>query len=120
VKREVIHLELHTADGSEAASFLSCLLGWRPEEVQAADVSYVSLRMGDRLGGGIVQCGARPAQWIPYVVVDHLESATGRAQELGAAVLLEPREGPYGWRSVVDSPSGGMIALWQQKKVREC
>jgi hypothetical protein len=30
-------------------------------------------------------------------------------------VLLEPREGPAGWRSVVATPAGGEIAFWQQK-----
>jgi hypothetical protein len=30
-------------------------------------------------------------------------------------VLLAPREGPAGWRSVIATPEGGEIALWQQK-----
>jgi hypothetical protein len=30
-------------------------------------------------------------------------------------VLLEPREGPAGWRSVVATPAGGEIAFSQQK-----
>src|SRR5215467_11652813 len=36
-------------------------------------------------------------------------------RRLGAAVLLEPREGPSGWRSVVSSPVAGEVALWQAK-----
>jgi hypothetical protein len=36
--------------------------------------------------------------------------------ELGAGVLLPPREGPAGWRSVVATPAGGEIAFWQQKE----
>src|SRR5262245_2628600 len=38
-----------------------------------------------------------------------------RARESGARVLLEPREGPAGWRSVVAAPHGGEIAFWQSK-----
>ena len=34
---------------------------------------------------------------------------------LGAAVLLEPREGPAGWRSVVAIPAAGEIAFWEAK-----
>jgi len=34
---------------------------------------------------------------------------------LGASMLLEPREGPAGWRSIVVVPAGGEIALWQPK-----
>jgi hypothetical protein len=31
-------------------------------------------------------------------------------------VLLEAREGPTGWRSVVATPAAGEIALWQPKR----
>jgi predicted enzyme related to lactoylglutathione lyase len=41
---------------------------------------------------------------------------TERARELGAAVLLEPREGPAGWRSVVAAPASGELAFWQPKR----
>jgi predicted enzyme related to lactoylglutathione lyase len=40
---------------------------------------------------------------------------TERARRLGAAVALEPREGPVGWRSILAVPSGARIALWQPK-----
>ncbi len=36
-----------------------------------------------------------------------------RGRALGAAVLLEPREGPAGRRSVLARSDGGEIALWQ-------
>jgi predicted enzyme related to lactoylglutathione lyase len=44
------------------------------------------------------------------------DEATGRAARLGASVLLEPREGPAGWRSVIEAPEGGEIAFWQSKR----
>ncbi len=37
-------------------------------------------------------------------------------ERLGGSVLLGPREGPAGWRSVVETPAGGQIAFWQQKR----
>jgi predicted enzyme related to lactoylglutathione lyase len=67
------------------------------------------------MGGGIVQCGARRPVWLPYVQVERVHAATERARTLGASVLLEPREGPAGWRSVVTSPAGGEVAFWQAK-----
>jgi predicted enzyme related to lactoylglutathione lyase len=45
-----------------------------------------------------------------------LNRMTERARDLGAAVSLEPREGPVGWRSVVATPAGGEVALWQPKR----
>jgi predicted enzyme related to lactoylglutathione lyase len=65
-----------------------------------------------RAAGGLVQCSAEPPLWLPYVEVTHIARATELARRLGASVLLEPREGPAGWRSVVKTRSGGEIALW--------
>jgi len=33
-------------------------------------------------------------------------------------VLLEPREGLAGWRSVISTPEFGEIALWRRKRWR--
>jgi predicted enzyme related to lactoylglutathione lyase len=55
----------------------------------------------------------------------HLELHTGdlvRARSFYAELCgwrperLSPREGPAGWRSVVATPAGGEIALWQPKR----
>ncbi len=73
--------------------------------------------MGGGVGGGIVECGTRRPCWLPYVEVERIDELTDRARRLGASVLLEPREGPAGWRSVVATPTGGEIALWQPKGV---
>jgi predicted enzyme related to lactoylglutathione lyase len=54
--------------------------------------------------------------WLPYVEVDQIDEQTERARQFGARVLLEPREGPAGWRSVVSAPEAGQIAFWQPKR----
>ena len=112
------HLELHTADQARASAFYSELLGWRPEFIEAAERKYLALDVGEGVGAGIVECGTKSALWLPYVAVPQIEATTRRARELGAAVVLEPREGPAGWRSVVASPHGGEIAFWQSKDWR--
>jgi predicted enzyme related to lactoylglutathione lyase len=114
--RPVVHLELHTADQTRASAFYSRLLCWRPELIRAASGSYLALELGGPLGGGIVECGTPRPLWLPYVEVDRLEEVTERARRLGAVVLLEPREGPTGWRSVVSSPEGGEVAFWEPKR----
>ena len=111
----VVHLELHTGDLRSASAFYSRLLHWRDERIDTASGPYHALELGHDLGGGIVECGARRAVWLPYVEVSHVDEATDRARQLGAAVLLAPREGPAGWRSVIATPEAGEIALWQQK-----
>jgi predicted enzyme related to lactoylglutathione lyase len=112
----VVHLELHTADQVRASAFYARLLRWRPEVIRAASGSYLALDTGASLGGGIVECGTRRALWLPYVEVDRIDESTDRARRLGATVLLEPREGPSGWRSVVSSPDAGEVALWEPKR----
>lgn len=114
--RPVVHLELHTGDLPGASAFYSRLLRWRPERIEAAAGSYLGLELGGGLGGGIVECSTRRPLWLPYVEVDRVDEITVRAKRLGASVLLEPREGPAGWRSVVTTPEGGEIAFWQPKR----
>jgi uncharacterized protein len=112
----VVHLELHTGDLPSARAFYADLLGWRPEQIHAREGTYEAIEMGGSLGGGIVECGTERPLWLPYVEVDRVDLATERARRLGASILLGPREGPAGWRSVVTTSDGGEIAFWQQKR----
>ena len=114
----VVHLELHTTDLPRAAGFYAGLCGWRPERIDAAGGIYWALEIGPDFGAGIVECQTRRPLWLPYVEVDRISEATERARELGATVLLEPREGPAGWRSVVAAPAAGEVAFWQPKERR--
>ena len=112
----VVHLELHTNDLAGARKFYGDLCGWRQEEVRSGAASYLALALGGGLGGGIVECPIGRPMWLPYVEVPQIECATNHARVCGAAVLLEPREGPGGWRSVVGTPAGGELAFWQPKQ----
>jgi uncharacterized protein len=113
----VVHLELHTGDPRGALGFYARACGWSPERIADPHGSYLALDLGrHELGGGIVECPSDRPLWLPYVQVERIASATERARELGADVLLEPREGPAGWRSVVSAPAAGEIAFWQPKR----
>lgn len=115
----VVHLELHTADLAGASALYSELCGWRPEPVETCAGRYLTFEFGAALAAGMVETCARHPLWLPYVEVDVIDEATERARRLGAAVAVEPREGPAGWRSVVSTPSGGELAFWQPKKARD-
>jgi hypothetical protein len=116
VPNPVVHLELHTPDLPAARAFYAELCRWPEERIAGRGGSYLALELASRLGGGIVECGAPAPTWVPYVQVTGVQSATERAELLGATVLLEPREGPRGWRSVVAAPAAGELALWQPKR----
>ena len=114
--RGVVHLELHTGDLTRACAFYGRLFDWHLESVRHGTRSYLATDLGGGIGGGIVECGADPARWLPYLEVTDITAVTARAVTLGGEVLLEPREGPAGWRSVLREPAGGEIALWQPKR----
>lgn len=115
LRRPVVHLELHAPDRAAACAFYARLLHWQPELIEARCGSYVAFELGRGLGGGIVECATSRPLWLPYVEVDQIDEQTDRARRLGARVLLEPREGPAGWRSVVSTPDAGEIAFWEPK-----
>jgi predicted enzyme related to lactoylglutathione lyase len=114
-KSPVVHLELHTHNLPRACGFYTHLFGWRSRTVNMLSGSYQALDLGRDIEGGVVECETRRSLWLPYVEVDDIEAATETAGQLGARVLLGPREGPAGWRSVISEPAGAEIALWQQK-----
>ncbi len=113
----VVHLELRTDDLPRACAFYTQLFGWTAETVRVGSSLYLALVLGEGIGGGVVErdIDIDRAAWLPYVEVPDVERTVKRGRELGAAVLLEPREGPAGWRSVLAAPAGAEIALWQPK-----
>jgi predicted enzyme related to lactoylglutathione lyase len=112
----LVHLELHTRDRTGASAFYAQLLEWEPESIETGAGSYLALDLGGEVGGGIVECRVRRPLWLPYIEVDRIEACIARAQGLGARVLLEPRECPSGWRSVISTREAGEIAFWQAKR----
>ncbi len=115
----VVHLELRTGNLPRACAFYTRLFGWRAETVHTEAGDYVTLELGDRIEGGVVEHDTERRFWLPYVEVPDVAETTERARLLGASLLLPPREGPAGWRSVLVTPAGGEIALWQPKTSRE-
>jgi uncharacterized protein len=113
----VVHLELHTRDLARATAFYAAVCGWKTERISTGGGSYLALELGGDAGGGggVVECPTDQPLWLPYVQVPEIREATERARGAGAEVLLDPREGPAGWRSVVSAPEAGEIAFWQSK-----
>jgi uncharacterized protein len=115
IAHPVVHLELQTINLARACAFYTELFGWSAETIHAQGGSYLVLGMSEAIQGGAVERDRETSLWLPYVEVEDIAVTTERARRLGAAVLLEPREGPAGWRGVLAPPSGAEIALWQPK-----
>ena len=111
----LVHLELRTRNPARACSFYTRLFAWRAETLHTGSGDYLALA-GAGVDGGIVEHDTERAFWLPYVEVADVAEACERARLCGATVLLPPREGPAGWRSIVGLRDAGEIALWQPKR----
>jgi predicted enzyme related to lactoylglutathione lyase len=111
----LVHLELETWNLPRACSFYTRLLGWQIERIVLDAGSYVALELGTTVQGGVVERDTGDSLWLPYVEVPDIVVVTDRGRALGADVVVEPCEGPAGWRSVLRPPTGERVALWQPK-----
>jgi predicted enzyme related to lactoylglutathione lyase len=111
----VVHLELHTENLARACAFYTRLFDWHAETIEVDCGSYLALKLGSGIEGGVVERESERSLWLPYVGVADVFDTTERASLLGASVVLGPAEGPAGWRSVIAAPGCAEIALWQSK-----
>jgi uncharacterized protein len=111
----VVHLELQTNNLARACAFYTGMFGWSAETIHAGARSYLALDLSAAIQGGALERDCETSLWLPYVEVDDIATATEHARRLGAEILLEPREGPAGWRGVLAPPAGAQVALWQPK-----
>ena len=81
----VVHLELHTGNRHRASDFYTRLFGWYAETVEVGRCTYVSLKLGDGIDGGVVEHDGEGSLWLPYVEVADVVEVTERACGLGAA-----------------------------------
>jgi uncharacterized protein len=115
IAHPVVHLELQTNNLARACAFYTELFGWSAQTIHSRGGSYLVLDLSEAIQGGAVERESEHGAWLPYVEVADIAETTERARRLGAAVVLDPREGPGGWRGVVAPPCGAEIALWQPK-----
>ncbi len=111
-------MELRTPNPPRLCAFYVWLFGWHAETVHVGSATYLTLSTRSEIDVGVVEADSALPSWLPYVEVADIHETTERARLLGAAVSLEPREGPAGWRSVLAPPAGAEIGLWQPKNPR--
>jgi predicted enzyme related to lactoylglutathione lyase len=78
------------------------------------DVAYRTMHVGDAIVGGISGMGGDgPPHWLTYFTYDEVDAGFGRARELGAEMVGEPFDSPYGRYARLRDPQGGLFALIQ-------
>jgi uncharacterized protein len=95
--------------------FYNGLFGWTAEAMPG----YWTLTLDGKSVAGMFPPveGSSPG-WISYVSVESADDTTARARELGASVLIEPRDigapdALVGRMALLADPQGAPVALWQ-------
>jgi uncharacterized protein len=110
--------ELLTRDPDAVAGFYEGVFGW---SYHATDMgpsgTYWLFRRGEADAAGMMRmpadATARPF-WMPYVAVDDVDAAAGRAAELGGSIFVAPADIPgVGRFTVTGDPTGATIALFR-------
>ena len=114
-----VHIELASSDVKKAKSFYGSLFDWKLEDRDMGDMIYTLIMVGEGTGGGMMQhqMNGSPSAWVPYVRVDDVSAATGKAKSLGAKIIREISEIPGGGSfSIIQDPTGAVLGLHQERK----
>jgi uncharacterized protein len=113
-----VHVELMSTDVDKAKSFYGKMFDWKLDDMPMPEMTYTMIRVGEGTGGGLMKnpIPGAPSTFVPYVLVDDLKAAKGKAMSLGANVMKDITEVPNaGSFIIIADPTGGMLGLWQQK-----
>ncbi len=107
--------ELLAADPARATTFYTRLFGWKAEPMPGG-MDYSLFKQEDEMVGGLMArpCPEAPPHWLAYVRVESVDASARRAAELGAKVLLPPKDIPtVGRIAVLQDPEGAPLGLFQ-------
>ncbi len=108
--------ELMTTDVEAAKEFYTELFGWTAEAVTIDGMQYNLIKVEGTEIGGIMalpaQAQGAPPCWGTYVTVDDVDATAGKAQELGASVIVPLTDIPeVGRFCVIRDPQGAVISI---------
>ena len=115
-----VHVELQTTDLKKARDFYAKLFDWKLEDAPVPGFgTYTMIGVGEGTGGGMMSSPMPgvPSHWLAYVDVSDLASATKKAKDLGAKVLVDSQAvADMGKFSIIADPTGAVLGLWQSTR----
>lgn len=113
-------IDLTVPDATAARDFYKAVAGWTTSDVAMGGYNDYCMHPAEGQPPVAGICHARganagqPAQWIIYINVADLDVSVARCQELGGAVLADPKTiGGYGRMAVIRDPAGAVAALFE-------
>ncbi|TAK91748.1 MAG: VOC family protein [Burkholderiaceae bacterium] len=106
--------ELLTKDVEAAKLFYARLFDWTTEDMSMPGMTYTVVKNGADGIGGIMaippDAQGMPPMWGCYVTVDNVDLTAKTAMEMGATLIVPPRDIPnVGRFCVIRDPQGAMI-----------
>jgi len=112
---EFVWLDLFTRDPKKAAEFYRGLAGYDVAVKQTSpETARVALSTGGVIRASIITMPkeVQAPGWLPFVHMDDVAAAVGRAAANGGKVLFAPRPDYYGGHvAVIADPLGGVIGI---------
>jgi uncharacterized protein len=111
--------ELYTKDYPAAVKFYQDVLGWNTSVMSdSPEFKYTTLGAGyDALAGIMDASGFLPEQvpsnWVVYFQVANTDETVAKAVALGAKVVNEAEDSPFGRIAGLTDPTGAMFKLCQ-------
>jgi uncharacterized protein len=112
-ERNIVHVEIPTADSKQSGDFYHQLFGWKITPVPEMNYTLWDPEVGP--GGGFTLIGkdAKVGDVIVYVDSDDIEADLKKVEKLGGKVLVQKSEIPgTGWFGLFTDPTGNMIAVY--------
>lgn len=112
-KRNIVHIEIPTANGKKSGEFYEKLFGWKITTDEK--LNYTMWEPKEGVMGGFSPLGehVKPGDTLIYVDSDDIEADLKKVVELGGKVIRHKMEIPeVGWWGVFLDPTGNQVALF--------
>ena len=115
-------VDLATTDPEAAKTFYGALFGWTFVDMPAGPaMTYTMAKLGGETVAALYKMtpdmAGAPPFWLSYVTVDDVDARTKKAAAAGGKVHKEPFDVmDAGRMSVLEDPTGAVLAFWTPKK----
>lgn len=109
--------ELHSKNYQASLDFLRNAFGWEPSTMSdTEEFRYSTLGEGDDARAGVMDASAFlpegvPSHWAIYFDVANVDESVAKALELGAQVVQEAEDTPFGRMVSLTDPTGAAFKL---------
>jgi uncharacterized protein len=108
------YLEIPAVDAQQSAAFYEKVLGWNLRWRDTDDPKFEDAT-GHLIGRWVTgRAISREPGLLPYIYVDRIDDAVGRAVAHGGEVVKVPYPEGNLWVATFRDPAGNVIGLWQE------